>query len=115
MSLIRNDTERAIQALVHQENYEETLTLSVRDVKERSVKIKELATECSQERQGKMDEKIDKLLEGNQMLRVVLENLHRHLLSHPALDRITREPITSDSLDRNPKELAAMKSVGKRS
>jgi hypothetical protein len=97
-SLKAGKTGRALHALVRQEDYEEALIRSVQDVKDRSVKIKELAVVCSQERQKKMDEKISKVLEEQQLLKEVFENLHRHLLSHPVLDRSTREPITNGNI-----------------
>lgn len=71
-------------------------------MKDRSVKIKELAVECSQERQKKMDEKMDMVLEGHQLLKEIHENLLRHLLSHPVLDRSTREPITNRDNGKDP-------------
>lgn len=102
MSLKTGELGRALHALVHQEDYEAALTRSVQDVKDRSVKIRELAVVCSQERQKKMDEKINKVLEEQQLLKEVFENLHRHLLSHPVLDRSTREPITNGNIPHAP-------------
>ena len=106
------DSGRALNALVHQENYEEILTRSVQEVKDRSVKIKDLAVECSQERQKKMDEKLNQIWESQQLMKEVFENLHRHLLSHPILDRSTREPITNDENGNNPTEVLAKKLIG---
>lgn len=106
------DSGRALNALVHQENYEEILTRSVQEVKDRSVKIKDLAIECSQERQKKMDEKLNKILESHQLMTEVFVNLHRQLLSHPALDRSTREPITNDKNGNNPTKSLAKRLVG---
>lgn len=104
------ELEKVLGALVHQDDYEEILTRSVQDVKDRSVKIKDLAIECSQERQKKMDEKITELLESHQQMREVFENLHRHLLSHPILGRSTREPVTDAKKD---KQSSAKKSISK--
>lgn len=106
------ESGRALSALVHQEDYEEILARSVQDVKDRGVKIKDLAIECSQERQKKMDEKLNKILESHQDMKEVFESLHRHLLSHPVLDRSTRVPITSDKTSNNPTESPAKKLIG---
>lgn len=106
------DSGRALNALVHQENYEEVLMRSVQEVKDRSVKIRDLAVECSQERQKKMDEKLNQIWESQQLMKEVFENLHRHLLSHPILDRSTREPIINDKNGNNPMETPARRLIG---
>ena len=106
------DSGRALNALVHQENYEEILTRSIQDVKNHSVKIKDLAVECSQERQKKMDENMNKILENQQDMTKAFEYLHRLLLSHPVLDRSTREPITNDKNVHNPTKPLTKKLVG---
>lgn len=100
-------TEKVFNALVFQDNYEEKLTKSVQEVKDLTIKIRDDAILCSQERQRKMDDKLKDVsveqkvqsqvlqsLWGEQRLqRQVLENLHRHLLSHPGLSPSTREPL----------------------
>lgn len=106
------DSGRAFNALVHQDNFEAILMRSVQEVKDRSVKIKDLAIECSQERQKKMDEKLNQIWESQQLTKVVFENLLRHLLSHPMLDRSTREPITNSKNGNNPMEAQAKRLVG---
>lgn len=76
------------------------------------MRIKDLAVECSQERQKKMDEKLNKILENSQLMKDVFDSLHRQLLSHPVLDRSTREPITNGNNGNNPTDPMAQKPVG---